>query len=45
MILNPQEKQQILVSLSRGLRCTTTNPKDAILKAEYTLGTRKKSPV
>ena len=40
MIPNPQEKQQILVSLHRGLRCTTTNPKDAILKAEHTLGMR-----
>ena len=44
MILNPQEKQQILVSLFRELRGTTTNPIDAILKAEYTLGTMEKSP-
>ena len=43
MILNPQQKQQILVSLLRELR-GTTNPKDAILKAEYTLGTREKRP-
>ena len=44
MILNPQEKQQILVSLPRELRGSTTSPKDAILKAEYTQGTMEKRP-